>query len=227
MRYHGGKNQSGTFQRIINIIPVHDIYIELFAGSAAIYNNIDGCSLSILIDINPKTCENLRNNALPGAIIKNIDALQFLQCSVDLINFLHDTTRGVFIYCDPPYPFSVRRSTADIYKFEMRDPQHVTLLKLLQRLNCYVTLSSYKNKLYDDNLKSWNFFQFYNQTRVGKALECVYYNFELSGKLHDYSYIGNDFRQRAAFKIASENFISKFKNMPVVLQNSIIDKLNL
>ena len=40
MTYSGGKNGNGTFQTIINEIPRCDVYFELFAGSAAVYNNM-------------------------------------------------------------------------------------------------------------------------------------------------------------------------------------------
>jgi DNA adenine methylase len=33
MRYVGGKNHAGTYQRIINLIPPHRVYIEACAGS--------------------------------------------------------------------------------------------------------------------------------------------------------------------------------------------------
>ena len=40
MRYPGGKNNSGSYQQIISEIPLCDIYIELFAGSAAVWRNM-------------------------------------------------------------------------------------------------------------------------------------------------------------------------------------------
>lgn len=36
MPYLGGKSQAGTYQRIINLIPPHDVYIEPFLGGGAI-----------------------------------------------------------------------------------------------------------------------------------------------------------------------------------------------
>ena len=35
MTYPGGKNGSGTWQRIISHIPAHRVLVELFGGSAA------------------------------------------------------------------------------------------------------------------------------------------------------------------------------------------------
>jgi hypothetical protein len=36
MTYPGGKNGTGTFQKIINQMPPHDVYIEAFLGSGAV-----------------------------------------------------------------------------------------------------------------------------------------------------------------------------------------------
>jgi len=36
VNYPGGKNKPGVFHQIINLIPPHEVYIELFAGSAAV-----------------------------------------------------------------------------------------------------------------------------------------------------------------------------------------------
>jgi len=38
MKYPGGKNSAGTYQRIINQIPPHNVYIEPFAESAAVFD---------------------------------------------------------------------------------------------------------------------------------------------------------------------------------------------
>lgn len=227
MQYPGGKNQSGTFQKLINIIPPHSIYLELFAGSAAIYNNIDTCSLSILMDIDPIVCANLSKIVRPGAIIINHDAISFLKCSVDLITFLHDIGHCVFMYLDPPYPFSVRKSVDPIYKYEMSDPQHVELLKLISHVKFNFAISSYQNELYDSHLSGCNIIDFNNATRQGIARERVYFNYELPDKLHDYSFIGNDFRERAKFKMQRDHMVSKINRMPALLRNSILDNLNL
>lgn len=53
MGYAGGKNAPGVYQTIINQIPPHRVYIEPFAGSAAIYRYKRLAHLSYLIDKDP------------------------------------------------------------------------------------------------------------------------------------------------------------------------------
>ena len=50
MRYPGGKNGAGVFQTLINLIPPHDLYIEAFVGSGAVFRNKRCAPASIVID---------------------------------------------------------------------------------------------------------------------------------------------------------------------------------
>ena len=87
MQYPGGKNSGGSFQRIINQIPPHDTFIELFAGSAAIARMKRPAERTILIDSDaavlgrllalppdsgelPANCELLNLDAWRGSIAK-------------------------------------------------------------------------------------------------------------------------------------------------------------
>ncbi|MEZ5145497.1 MAG: hypothetical protein R2759_00005, partial [Bacteroidales bacterium] len=74
----GGKNASGTYQTIINIMPPHKLYIEGFTGSGAIYFNKERASISILIDKGQSVIQKLLNANLPGTIPICTDAISFL-----------------------------------------------------------------------------------------------------------------------------------------------------
>lgn len=61
---------------------------------------------------------------------------------------------NVFIYADPPYVLSTRSKR--IYAYEMKDADHVELLRLLLKHHGPVIISGYMNDIYAELLKDWN-----------------------------------------------------------------------
>lgn len=106
---------------------------------------------------------------------------------------------GTLIYCDPPY-LHATRGRADLYAYEMTDAQHLELLSLLRELPCQVMISGYSSPMYAKALKGWNATSFQAGTRGKPAAEWVWYNFDRPTKLHDYSYLGDNFRERERLK---------------------------
>ena len=125
MRYPGGKNCAGTYQTIINQIPPHDTFVELFAGSAAITRHKRPAWRTILIDKDGGALQNLAGHLPPGTICLNVSALNWLElpCRIDPID------AGWFLYVDPPY-LSVRCR----YAYDLSPAEHYRLLKLLKDL---------------------------------------------------------------------------------------------
>jgi DNA adenine methylase len=72
-QYQGGKNGSGTYQQIINLIPPHSLYFEGFAGSAAIYFNKCRSRTSILCDISCGAIDELKLRLTMASIAENCD----------------------------------------------------------------------------------------------------------------------------------------------------------
>lgn len=62
-------------------------------------------------------------------------------------------TSDVFIYADPPYLHSTRKS--NLYKHEMTDQDHADLLTVLKRHPGKVLISGYDNDLYNQELAGW------------------------------------------------------------------------
>ncbi len=58
----------------------------------------------------------------------------------------------VLFYCDPPYPHNTRTGKTD-YGFEMTEEDHLDLLKIAQSTKGKIAISSYENKMYDEELK--------------------------------------------------------------------------
>ncbi len=83
---------------------------------------------------------------LQGVLLGNRPALQVLGD--------HDTPDTLF-YVDPPYLHATRALSGAVYRYEMREADHVELLHALCALRGCVVLSGYPHPLYDDALKGW------------------------------------------------------------------------
>ena len=191
MGYAGGKAGDGVYQKIINEIPPHDVYIEAFAGGASILKALRPASSRIAIDVDGAQCEKLRVD-LPGVTVINGDAISLVPELVAKYVGLR-----VFVYADPPYLGEVRKSKRPIYKHEMMDStSHSLLLAMLQGLSCMVAVSGYWSSLYSSVLQGWRSIDFNAKTRVGVAREWLWMNYPEPMELHDYRYLGENFRER-------------------------------
>jgi hypothetical protein len=188
MRYPGGKNADGVYQFIINQIPPHDEYIELFGGSAAVLRFKLPADRSYVCELSPGAIAALGDVVLPPAtIIKKCDGICWLA--------YHRCSQRTFIYADPPY-LPETRSKRRIYEHEMTFDDHVTLLELLANESCMVALSGYASPLYSEMLGGWRVLEYRVMTRGGPRIECLWMNYPEPSELHDYRYLGENFRQR-------------------------------
>ena len=77
--------------------------------------------------------------------IENQDALKLIE---------RHRRENVFIYCDPPYVLSTRHGR--IYRCEMKNQDHIQLLKMLLNHPGPVMISGYENEIYSDILERWD-----------------------------------------------------------------------
>lgn len=240
--YFGGKNGNGTYHFIINHIPVHQKYLEPFGGSFAIFRNKLTAVINILNDKDRQAILNIKNFVSTGLINNKLDAggksvikeindtlvPEIIYKNIDgrvLIKDFIDDGNTTFIYIDPPYLFESRKSNKKRYNFEMNVSEHEELLKLIIQCKCNVMISAYKNNLYDKYLKDWQRLDFSSQTRKGKRIESIYINYEVPVILHDFRYIGADFREREQIKISTNNVLKKFERMNILKRQSILSAL--
>jgi hypothetical protein len=134
-------------------------------------------------------------------------------CGIEYLETLEYEGPGVLVYCDPPYLHSTRASSAR-YEHELTDLEHRRLLRVLRSLKCNVMISGYSSALYAKELKGWNATAFQAATRGAPAAEWVWYNFDKPTRLHDYRFLGDDFREREAIKRQQRRWIGKLKRMP-------------
>ncbi len=215
MTYSGGKAGAGVYQQIINQIPPHRVYIEPFLGAGAVLLHKKPAIVSIGIDSDAHVIADwssmLDKNGdvagIPGVIIKSGDAISFLK---------EYTWQGdEFVYCDPPYLFETRSCKRSIYTNEFGDVgQHKELLNLLLTLPCCVAISGYQSSLYADMLAGWRTISYQTRTRGGATVrEWLWMNYSEPLELHDYRYLGNNFRERERIKRIKTRWIARLARM--------------
>jgi 16S rRNA G966 N2-methylase RsmD len=217
--FPGGKNGSGVYQRIINQIPPHEVYIEAFAGSAAVWRYKRLAARSVLIDVDASTIARLNDAGLSaGTIAVRGDAVRWLA--------VHKVHPGTMIYCDPPYLPSTR-SKKNIYRHEMTHVDHERMLELLTSLNAMVAISGYDSKLYRCVLDGWRRIEYDTMTRGGQRREILWMNYDEPQELHDYRYIGENFRERERFRRQQERWGRRLASMDrlqrLALLSSIVE----
>ena len=212
MKYPGGKNQEGVAQWIINQMPPHDLYIEAFAGSAAVMRMKKPASSSIVIDSDGSCVKQL------ASLFSTMSAVTVI-CG-DAISYLQKKRCGptALIYADPPYLMETRRSKRQIYQHEFSSiEQHKKLLKVLCGLNCMVMISGYRSSLYDAILQGWRRVEKQVTLRGGiKAVECLWMNYPEPVALHDYQYLGDNFRERERLKRIRHRWKERLARMPIL-----------
>jgi len=197
MQYTGGKNGSGVYQSIINLMPKHYVYIEAFLGSGAILRNKKAAVRNIGVELDEKVLMSLWRGS--DFELYNESFFDFL--ILDNFHF-HFNNRKTLIYADPPYLKSVRSSKNKLYNFEMMsEAEHFELLTKLKSLDCNVMISGYDCDFYNEHLNGWRKSHFWTTNRAGSRVEeTVWLNFPEPFELHDYQFLGDDYRQRERIK---------------------------
>lgn len=223
--FFGGKSGSGTYQVLANHTPPHTVRFVGFTGKCGLTCNIRPAELNILNDLDDRVIgawrEALGDNA-PGYVLLCCDAIDLL---TGLIADQYDKP-DTFIYLDPPYRFATRKGQRPVYRFEMSDEQHRQLLTAIKALrHARVMISHYPNDMYDEALAGWYTFDYYSTIRGGVALERIYCNYTPGDELHDYSYIGEDFREREKLSRIKKNYLKKLRRLDPRLRNAILQDL--
>jgi len=196
--YPGGKGAVGVYQTIINCMPPHEVYIEAFLGAGAVLRRKRPAKQSVGIDIDDVVIHKWVSNVSSSVQIIHGDALQLLTHW----NWSDQDRHRTLVYCDPPYPGRVRRSARPVYKNDFAaDDQHAELLKILLALPCMVVLSGYRSPLYESFLGKWHQLDFLTVNRAGqRTVETLWMNYPAPTALHDYRYLGSNFRERERIK---------------------------
>lgn len=220
--YPGGKGGPGVYQTIINEQPPHEVYIEPFLGGGAVMRMKRGAARNIGVDLSAAVVEAWRAPSLdmamcPGEVVQG--------CGIAFLSSYRWTGREL-VYVDPPYVRAVRRTTKDLYEYEMTDEDHRRLLRLLVGLPCYVQVSGYWSDLYGESLSNWRLVRFQAQTRGGRmAEECLWMNYGRPAALHDYRYLGRSFRERERVKRKVGRWAAGLARLPELERRAILSAL--
>lgn len=247
--YYGGKSGSGTYQKIINQIPAHRIYVELFGGMLGIFRHKRKARSNYVIETDEHLIrfyvekfgfiQEMRFDDLLARLeMGGTRNYCFHGSTLDLFNDWRFTSlldkEHVCIYADPPYPLSCRKDSRPKYKYELTDDDHENLLRCLCGFeNAKIAISTYPNELYDEIIwgmgwaGNWRRIEFESQTRHGKATEQLWMNYEETDKLHDFQYIGDDYRERERITRMQRRWRRKFKDLPMIEQRAMLQNLKI
>ena len=80
MQYAGGKNGAGVYQLIINQLPPHDVFCEVFCGSAPIWRRKTPADTTVLIDLDEGVLQwsVARADGDPSLMARCVDAIPWL-----------------------------------------------------------------------------------------------------------------------------------------------------
>ena len=237
--YPGSKLASGLPQFIINHIPCFDVFIEGCAGTAAIsrilYDRNKFGKLSSflhitnpsfrLYDIDPDVCSEL------NSLLSSVDTVQiFNQSYLSALDFLHNTVSPFtcFVYLDPPYMKSTRRTPGDIYTYDWTHTDHEQFLHnvLKYSFDANIMISGYDNSLYTAALSEWYMRSTQVMTRGGIATETIWMNYNPDTiKLATYDFLGTDFTDRQRIKKKINSLKAKLHSLPFHEKNAILSSL--
>ena len=197
-------------------MPPHDTYIEAFLGGGAIMRRKKPAARNIGIDNDPEVLRSftVKNGDAEGITLHHADAFGFLQN--------HPFTGRELVYCDPPY-LPETRVKLKLYRDEWPASDHARLLGILKSLPCMVMISGYESQLYNKVLKDWNYITFEAMTRGGKtATEWLWFNFPEPVALHDYSYLGENYRERERIKRKKNRWTARLARMPLLERQALL-----
>ncbi|MBU1746187.1 MAG: DNA adenine methylase [Chloroflexi bacterium] len=217
MGYPGGKAGAGVYQTIINQFPPHRIYVEPFVGGGAILQAKRPARCSIVIDADAHVAHAISGDTIT---IPNLTAIHGDGIAWLASNALSDDT---LVYLDPPYLLSTRRQQRQIYRCELTRKDHERLLSIIVKLDCMVAISGYWSQLYEDELHGWRSITFTTQTRGGSpATEWLWMNYPEPVALHDYSYLGSNFRERERIKRKIARWRKRLQGMDVLERRALL-----
>ena len=215
MNFPGGKG--GTYQKYINLMPPHEVYIESHLGSGAIMRYKRRARRNIGIEIDPEIMQIWRRRKEIDFELIHGDAIFFLKS--------YSFTGKELVYCDPPYLRETRKKYYPLYKYEYSLSQHIELLEVIKSLPCMVMISGYESPLYRKSLKEWHTHTFQATTHHGMATEWIWMNYSTPAHLHDYRYLGDNFREREKIKLKLKRWTARFKSMPALERQALLSVL--
>jgi len=214
MRYPGGKFR--CFQKLINLIPPHRVYIETHLGGGAVLRNKAPAEVNVGVDRDAGVIGRFTGGFGPDYSFYTQSAEEFLQS--------YCFTGDEFVYADPPYWPSSCRSARSPYRYRYSEAEHLELLAILRGLPCAVMVSGYASVAYDRALDGWSKRAFTGTSHIGAREEIVWLNYK-PALVHDSRYLGETFRERQAIKRKRARWAERFDRESVCVQQALLSDL--
>ena len=211
MRYPGGKGK--CYQRLINLMPPHQTYIESHLGGGAVMRNKRAAQRNIGLDIDAKVIELWQSELSGTCELHQVDAVSFLE------GYAFEGEE--LVYVDPPYVPETRRREK-VYRCDYSEADHTRLLHCLVALPCNVMLSGYDCDLYNQELVGWRKVSFPAKTHVEMREEVVWMNFAPPSRLHDTRYLGETFRDRQTIQRRQTRLRNRIESLDPIERHELL-----
>lgn len=233
----GAKTGSGVAQRLISLMPPHDVYIEAFYGGGAIMRTKRPARHNIALDLDPAAVDRARADLARLAGVRALAPVRAGVWSstdrerrvwevrhVDAVAWVREDLPGpgTLLYCDPPY-LGETRTSGRLYAHELVSSRdHVRLLRVLLSLGCMWMISGYPSELYARELGGGCPVVTYNtMTHGGVRQESAWMNYPAPVELHDYRFLGDGFRERERIRRKVKRWAGKLAAMPVLERQAL------
>jgi site-specific DNA-adenine methylase len=213
MHYPGGKGS--IYQKIINLIPPHDVYIETHLDGGAVIRNKRPARINIGIEKDAEVIKLWEDSKSHSFTLIHDDAHNFLKS--------YEFNGSEFVYCDPPYLKSSRKKQRQgYYRYDYSYAEHKELLQLLRDLPCKVMISGYESDLYQEMLADWHTDTFTSSCHKGCGIEWLWMNYSSPLTLHDYRYLGSNYRERERIKLKTRRWVRKLEKLPILERQALL-----
>jgi 16S rRNA G966 N2-methylase RsmD len=229
--FPGAKGGQGTWQKIINLMPPHEVYIEPFLGSGTIMARKRPAHKNIGLELNPITLELARAAVAEGAADSGVPSAEFDLRLEDGLAYLekYKPTGQELIYCDPPYPHSTRTKKRLYGEHEWDDATHVRFLAAATAAaarGVRLIISSYYSDLYLRELNHFYSITFPAMTRGGVTREeYLWFNFPRPTELHDSRWVGDGWRERDWLKRMKKRWVAKLQKMDPRKRQALLEAI--
>ena len=113
------------------------------------------------------------------------------------------------------------RSAEKIFGYSKRE-----IIGKLISLPCMVMIYGYESALYKESLKSWHTHCFQAACHHSVATEWLWMNYKVPVDLHEYRYLGNNFRERERIKRKTKRWAAKLQSMPISERQALLSALD-
>ena len=192
--------------------------METHLGGGAVMRNKRVARSNIGIEIDPEVVKMWRKAQPIGFELIHDDA-------INQLNKYHFTGKEL-VYSDPPYLRETRKKPERLYRYEYSRQQHIELLETLKTLPCKVMVSGYESSIYKESLKGWHTHKFQAACHHGVATEWVWMNYSRPVQLHDYRYLGSNFRERERIKRKSKRWVERLQTMSILERLALLSAID-